>query len=49
MERWLFTLSDVNIPGVNENENQVVFDSNFKAECRIFIQHVVLDNDCCIS
>ena len=27
----------------------VPFDSNFERECKLFTQHVVLDNDCCIS
>ena len=25
------------------------FDSNFKTECKVFIQHLVLNNDCCFS
>ena len=27
----------------------VPFDSDFEIECKLFIQHLVLDNDCCIS
>ena len=27
----------------------VPFDSNFETECKLFTQHLVLDNDCCIS
>ena len=27
----------------------VPFDSNFGTECKLFTQHLVLDNDCCIS
>ena len=27
----------------------VPFDSNFERECKLFTQHVVLDDDCCIS
>ena len=25
------------------------FVNNFETECQLFIQHLVLDNDCCIS
>ena len=28
---------------------EVPFDINFKTECRLFIQHLALDNDRCIS
>ena len=28
---------------------KVKFNSNFETECKIFIQHLVLNNDCCIS
>ena len=28
---------------------QVPFDSNFKIEYKLFIQHLVFDNDCCIG
>ena len=27
----------------------VPFDSNFETECKLFTQHLVLGNDCCIS
>ena len=27
----------------------VPFDSNFETECKPSIQHLVLENDCCIS
>ena len=27
----------------------VPFDSNFETECKLFTQHLVLDNYCCIS
>ena len=30
-------------------ELSLTFDSNFETECKLFIQNLVLDNDCCIS